>query len=626
MFTIKKSSNKALRTNKAEVTKRPKAGLGVDSKTHSGKKSKSKSGPEAGSVGDQMESLSYQMPTSMGPGANLSSNAVTIDMEPMMMGLTPQVESSFHRLYRDMYYFDSIAGSSVDLISQVTFSSEFSLGGISNPKIAQVYEEALERLNTRTLLPEMSTDHLVLGAHCSSLLYNKQKRQFADLMCHPIETLTITDLPFYSQDPIINVKFPANVQAAVNSSSPSISHLRDLVGDSILKKIQSGSLDLDPLTTIYIPRKTFSYTEMGTSYFKRLLPWYLIEKNLYRGTLVESARRQRGILHLTLGDGDEWIPQLSDMEFFTDLFMNADSDPLGAIVATRSGISVEEVRQGGDFWKVTDFADSVMPYKLRALGISEGFLNGEASYNVADSSMTIFVEMLRSYRDMMTRKFFYDRVFPLISMVHGYTVNARGKVSIREELKNVSSVSEALKMMNDGSKLLIPTVTWAKTLKPEGDSTYMELLNTLTEKGLPIPLRVLAAAGGLNLDELFRQQDDDLALRKKLADYNKALEQYAPKPAEDGMSESRGLILSSDTGSSAVLQYSGGKRPPLLGRQFDPEITATTKTGKPSMMSARGQRDKNERVNRLIVKALKDSRRKTVVAPTPLNGNTKSSF
>lgn len=631
MFKIKKSGIRALRTTtkSSSSTKEPVASLGVDSKSQTRKKSEAASKNTKGS--EAMESLSYQMPTSMGPGSNVSSTAVTIDLEPMLAGLTPQVESAFWRLYRDIYYFDSVAGSAVDMISQVTFSSEFSLGGISNPRVAAAYEETIEQLNTRTLLPEMSTDHLVLGAHCSSLLYNKQKRVFADLMCHPIEALTITDLPFYSQDPIINVKFSAQVQAAVSSNSPSISHLEELVGRPILEKIRSGSLDLDPLTTIYIPRKTFSYTELGTSYFKRILPLYLIEKNLYRGTLVESARRQRGILHLTLGDGDEWIPQVADMEFMTDLFMNADSDPLGAIIATRSGVSVEEIRQGGDFWKVTDFSDSVMSYKLRALGISEAFLTGDANYNAADASMTIFVEMLRSYRDMMTRKFFYERVFPLISMVHGYTVNAKGKVSVREEVKNVSSMAEALKMMNDGSKLLIPSVTWAKTLKPEGDSTYMDLLKTLTDAGVPVPLRVLAAAGGLNLDELFRQKDDDLALRKQMAEYNKALAEFAPATPDDGMSESSssGLILPplrSKSGASAVLQSSGGHRPPLLSRDFNHELRSVTKTGKPKVMAASVQRERNEKVNKLILRALKENRSTEQEKVTSFKANSRSSF
>ena len=621
MFKISKSASTAFRQKATAAVAPVQQDLGTDSRSRNKAKK-----PKTANNGDYV-SESYELPTSMGPNSNLSSNAVTIDMEPLLTGLTPQVEAAFYRLYRDIYYFDSVAGSAVDLISQVTFSSEFSLGGISNPKISAVYEESLDRLNTRSLLPEMSTDHLVLGVHCSSLLYNKQKRVFTDLMCHPVETLTVTDLPFYSQDPLINVKFTTAAIAAVSSSSHATAHLEELVGKEILEKIRGGSLDLDPLTTIYIPRKTFSYTEMGTSYYKRILPLYLIEKNLFRGTLVESARRQRGIMHLTLGDGDEWIPQVSDMEFMTDLFMNADSDPLGAIVATRSGVQVEEIRQGGDFWKVTDFADSVMPYKLRALGISEAFLTGDANYNAADASMTIFIEMLRSYRDMITRKFFYDRVFPLISMVHGYTTNSKGKVSVNEQVKNVGSLAEALRTLNDGSKLLIPSITWAKSLKPEGDSTYMELLSTLTEKGLPIPLRVLAAAGGLNLDDLLRQKDDDLALRKQLAEYNKQVAAFAPAPADDDTGEaSSQLLLQSTSGVSSVLHANGGRRPALLNRDFDNELVDRSKTGKAKVMSSTTQRKRNQHIDKLIIKAAKEHHRRTIVETTSLSGNNTSSF
>jgi hypothetical protein len=625
MFTIRKSKNKGLRSSTSSSQKPINTNLGVDSKSRSAKKEVPEKIPTIGK--NNFISESYQMPTALGPNANISSNAITIDTEPLLTGLTPQVEQAFYRLYRDIYYFDSVAGSAVDLISQVTFSGEFSLGGISDPKIKGTYEEVIERLNCKTLFPEMSTDHLVLGAHCSSLLYNSEKKVFADLMCHAREQLTITDIPFYSQDPIINVRFSEQTVKTLSENSPTVKSLKELVGDKILAKIRSGSLDLDTLTTIYIPRKSFSFTEQGTSYFKRILPLYLIEKNLYRGTLVESARRQRGIMHLTIGDGEEWIPQVTDLEFMTDLFMNADSDPLGAIVATRSGVSVEEIRQGGDFWKVTDFADSVLPYKLRALGVSEGFLSGEANYNVADASMTIFIEMLRSYRDMMTRKFFYERVFPLVSMVNGYTINAKGKFAKSNEISKLSSMAEALNKMNDGSKLLIPTVTWAKQLKPEGDTAYMDMLNSLTEKGVPIPLRVLAAAGGLNLEELLRQKEDDLELRKKLAEYMKEIQKFAPQPEEGAEeSESSAVPFRSVSGASAVLQKRLGKRPSILSRDFDNELIGRSKTGKAKVISSRVQAKRNEKMNTYIIQSMKANLKKERNAPTPFKPDNKKTF
>lgn len=557
-------------------------------------------------------------PTGM-QNTTVSSNPLSVDLSPMLTGFAPQKESQmFYQLYRDMYYNDAICGSTVDLMSSMPFS-EYSLGGVKDLGILRAYTETLERLSLRSMFPEISVDYLVLGVHCSSLLYSKERKVFIDTMPHAVENMTVQTLPFYSQDPLITVKFPREVQNLFapksGESNSRIERLRSLVGNTVIEKIASGSLELDPLSTLYLPRKSFTNTDFGTSYFRRVLPIYLIEKNLYRGTLIESARRQRGILHLTLGDGDTWEPTIADMEYMTELFMNADSDPLGAIIATRMGVEVGELRSGGEFWKVTDFADSVVSYKLRALGVSESFLSGDASYNTADNGLSVFIDQIRSYREMMTRKLFYDKLFPLVALINGYTLNSKGKISIKENLLDTLSPEEALFTLNDGSRLLIPQVSWAKNLKPEGDSQYMEVLTTLADKGIPVPLRVLAAAGGLNLEELIRQKEDDLQNRKLLSEYSKLIADLSPKPAEGGDEEmeASATALASALASVApgrrtksALLASGG-RVPLLSREFGEtgEIKDKSKTGKSKFV--RDQKSANDRINRNIAKALRNA-------------------
>jgi hypothetical protein len=251
-------------------------------------------------------------------------------------------EKVLHALYRDIYYFDAIGGSAVDMISGLPFS-EFSIGGISDKVVGKVFSHTVERLNVRTLMPEISVDYLVLGQFIGSLLYDKSTRTFTDIMTHPAEAVEITPLPFYSQDPILEVSFPDSLKSLFSRNTGRIDAIKKKYGAEVIAKIISGRLELDPLSAIYIPRRTFSHSE-GTSYFKRILPLWLLEKNLFRGTLIESSTRQRGIMHLTLGDGESWEPSSEDMEYITELFQNASADPLGAIIATRLGVSVEEVR------------------------------------------------------------------------------------------------------------------------------------------------------------------------------------------------------------------------------------------------------------------------------------------
>lgn len=574
---------------------------------------RTKVSPSAGA----MVSTSSGIETSM-QGTKIGSMPVTIDTDPMLVGLMPNNYKILYALYRDIYYNDPVGGSAVDLFASLPFG-DFNIGGIEDPKILQVFNENVERIGAKTLIPEMAVDQLVLGMHCSSLLYNKERKMFVDVMPYSPENLNVKTLPFYSQEPIITATFPDHYKNALATKSPRIERLKKLIGQDVFNKIQQGMLELDPMTTVYIPRKTFSDTDMGVSYYRRLLPLYLIEKNLFRGTLVESARRQRGMLHVTMGDGNEWIPSPGEMDYMTNLFSDADMDPLGAIITTRMGISAEEIRPGGDFWKVTDFSDSVLPQKLRALSISEAFLSGDANYNVSDNSMTVFVESLRAFREMMTRKMFYEKFFPLISMVNGYKINAKGKVIIQEGLMDNLDPEDALFMMNDGSRLLIPTVEWSKQLKPEGDQAYMDMLQALSDKGVPVPIRVLAAAGGFNLEELLRQQDDDLKVRERLKAYQDAIKQLAGGDDEDGDMEaeaSAGDIekLLRYIGPEAMggvrrgaTRRHGGTRS-LLSRDYDDtgELYSVTASGKRKLLV--DQRSANERINRRIVKAMAGAR------------------
>ena len=553
--------------------------------------------------------------------ASVSNLPIEIDIEPLLkdivFGEDLEQKKLVMRIYKDIYYNDPIGGSCVDLTSTLPFS-DFNIGGIQNSKVADSFNEVIERLNIRTLLPEMSIDHQVTGAFCANMLYNPKKNTFVDLICHPYENCKVDQLPFYSQDPLITVAFPESHKTIMQSDSPRIKRLREYLGPEVVKQLSNDALELDPLSTIYIPRKSFT-DSTGVSYYRRILPIWLLEKNLFRGTLVESARRQRGILHLTLGDGDQWEPTVADMNFAMQLFQDADADPLGAVIATRMGISSEEIRQGGDFWKVTDIWDQTMAMKLRALGISESFLSGEATYSNADTSLTVFIESLRAYRDTITTKLFYNKIFPLVSALHGYTVNSRGKLVTKGNMLDKFDAMSNHEILQDGSRLLIPSVHWAKQLKPEGDQAYMDMLQAMSDKGIPVPMRAMAAAGGFNLDALLADQEDDFELLKRIGEYQKKLagvkKEFFPE-AEAGGDEAlasslahQALMLEAQARGvrSTVLRDGGMNRMQALAqRNFGEasEVAGETHDGKRRWLHDQGKA--NERVNRKIARQLSE--------------------
>lgn len=995
------------------------------------------------------ESLSALMPANQA-GMTMGSIPVMLDLSPLMSGfLHHKEEKNLVDIYKDIYLYDAIAGTAVDLLSFLPFS-ELTLRGLTDVQ-QRPFLESLERLNIYTLLPEVSVDYLVFGTFIGSLIFNQEKRIFIDIIPQDFKNCTITRLPFYGVDPIINVSLPKETVSILTSSNARIQQVIKTYGRDLIDKLVKGNIELDPLSTIYLPRRTMSNAE-GISYYRRIIPLYFLEKNIFRGTLVESVKRQRAILHVMAGDLD-WEPTAEDLTYISELFINADNDPLGAIIATRNGISTNDIRclsgqtlintnqglikiqdlvdldvdhktlepgtkvdlqgkvkvrtytgeyvpaqywwyqgvkptfnlalddgtvvrateehqfltilpdlklgfvklkdlnlshyllkplspvlshrtfslplspfnlpcmtdklayclaiilnkgtignegirlkalnakvkdqfdlfmqdlfgasalsssavvdlvsqllnnpdcilqadpqsqggfisgfldsagrlklrkkknklawtwtqnqietqtqiqkgqtldfdlvhallndlglrsrlivegdskvlrlstrqvnlnlplciklknarikksskfgipsqlvldfmksrlvnqedpesfyndegqvvrlplnwdsyfpkpvltyaafhqhkldtalllvhqvssrahrhltylfqtklefhhvnqvtpnppepvydltlgpdcapvftannvcvhnSGGDFWQIESVWNSTFPAKLKALNISEEFVNGSASVATMEASMSGFVEQLRSYRTMITRKLFYNKIFPLISLTNELYIDDQARKradELRAKAGRNSDLSTLLYQIQDTSSLLIPEIDWEKNLKPEGDSTYIDILKTMTDAGVPVPIRAMAAAGGIKLDKVLRQSEDDLALRKRLAEYQDKIKELAPKAAaEEGgyegysaMSamyqelrpEDQQRVLKDLQHLSKSSLYRQQPRPSILDRKFNPEITGTSKTGKPKLIY--GQRTANDQANLKIIKAMQAMRK-----------------
>jgi hypothetical protein len=542
-------------------------------------------------------------------GPQLGRLDVNLDTSLLLEGMDSDLrDKQLFKVYRDMYWHDPICGACADLYAHLPFSGEFTLGG-AKADFLNPFSEACEILGLKTLMPKWAIDYQVTGAAAGSILHNFEEKKIFDMMTHKYENLAVHTLPLYSQDPIMFLELDPDVKMTLTKvESKRLPMIKKRLGEAFFNKLLESQVELDPVGTVYIPRKTFSFGE-GVSFYKRVLPIWQIEKNLFRGTLIESGRRQRGILHLMLGE-EGWDPAPEDFNDIADLFIDADADPIGAVIATRLGVSVSEFRQGGDFWKVTDIWEQTGQMKLRALGISESVMSSDASLSTMEGSMSIFVEKLRAFRDSLTRDTFYERVFPLVSVMNGLKMR-RGKI-IKGTIER-GDTEDILRTMNDGSKLFIPSVHWAKQLRPEQDQTYYDMLNSMSGAGIPIPIRALTAAGGFNVDTLLTNADEELALQEELLKFKKRADDLKGRytsAGADGMAsmssnkvdyESDELDELSFADMGTVLQ---GKQAPLLNRDFGvtAEVTSMSKTGKPVRLI--DQNMANRRANKNIAKAL----------------------
>lgn len=443
------------------------------------------------------------------PNANYS-NFTSSNYNYYMSGLLPATpqnpeSQSLAHFYRDIYMHDNIGGSAVDIQSVFPFS-DYELRGLSDEDL-DVYHRALGRLNILPYLTQTVMSHLVDGFHAGSLIYDAAQRNFADILVHDPLQCNITQSGLANLDPAIHVTTSAATQNFLSQASPSAKAYLDSLPADFQKLMSAGSFVLDPLPTIYVPRRGLM-DRPHQSYLHRILPMYLIEKVMYRGTLVEAQRRQRAMSHIQAGD-DLWTPTNAELMDYVAAFQEAERDPLGGWVATRNAVQISDLRAGGDFWKWTDMVDSMSGYKLRALGISEALLSGDSSYAAADAAYSAFLETTNSLRTTVTDAVFYRKLFPLLAMANDMYVEP-------PKPGEVSDYTDLLYSSSHKANLRTPVIHWHKRLTPSTEDNLMETLEKLAERDVPIPLKLWLAAAGVDKNTLVNDAKEDKALKKAL--------------------------------------------------------------------------------------------------------------
>lgn len=521
-------------------------------------------------------------------------------------GIAPQqYEEAYIRLYRDIYYYDSIGGSACDLMSSFPYS-DFTLSGVDN-KVQNVYMEAMSRLNMRSLIREITLHYLVDGAYCGTLIYDPTIRNFSDIFAHDREYLRVLPSPMYKLPPIIQTTASPRMRMFMQSTSKYRDQLLHMYENysAIRNSMKEGWRDLNPLVTLYVERRGLIDSLSGSaSYLKRLIPSYMLEKVLYRGTLIEAAKRQRATSHIQVGDG-EWEPTLEEMRDILTQFQTTETDPLGAWIVTRQGVTVNDVRQAGDIWKWTDTQESLVNIKLRALGISEAFLSGDAAYATAESAVTTFMENAEAQRAFMTHRVFTSTLFPLIAIANGlYRAG-------NDQHKTLKDPADIMFDLSNHKNLDLPRLYWQKDLAAGDKPSRMDLLEKLAEHGFPIAFRSFAGAAGLDIGVLINDLREDIRVSEML----KVIKEEAGgqfglhSDGGDGGSDSGDMFANASKETISRLTSaltSGLQQKSLLSRKMpDPEVSVTSRTGKKKAVLS-GEHRHQKKENERILKALRN--------------------
>ena len=430
----------------------------------------------------------------------------------------PRDQAGLSQLWRLIYLRDAIVGPAVDLYSNLPYS-ECRLSGIEDPAIMRVYQDTMERLDIVTMMPELVREFLMIGRFCASLIFDGKLGTFTDWTVHDPDFLRIEPIPVRGIDPKIDLIASPALKNFLHSQDERDLAVKDGLPPEYFEEFEKhGTYKLNPLSTIFVPRRANPYDYVGTSFLTRIVSFWALEKSLVESTVTNARRRTRAITHVKAGIENVWEPTEEELEAISGLFIQADEDPVGAVVTTRTGVETSEVKSGADFWKLSDEWAFLTEGKMRALGISDAFLSGDATYNNMETALSVFMETLRTLRAYMDRRVFYEKIFATLARVHGFIKpDARSKGP--GMLSRTLDYRKAMKIPRED--LLMPKIVWDKKLQPEGDMNFLEMLRTADEAGVPVTLKQWATGAGLNLEEMMEELEEDSTYRKKIGEWRK---------------------------------------------------------------------------------------------------------
>jgi hypothetical protein len=461
----------------------------------------------------------------------------------------PRDAAGLDLLFRRIYLRDPTIGPGIDLISNLPWS-DFVLDGIKDEAIKKIYLECMEAIQPQLLMPDITRDYLVVGKDIASLIFDERRGIFSGVIPHDPDFIKITPIPVYGFDPMCDFKLSPGFKKFLTSTDPRAMDARKALPVKFLEAAASdqGFLPLDPVATIYLARKASQIDQIGTSLLTRTLYFWGIEKALLNAQLASTRRRARSFVHMKAGIDGQWEPSPEEMDSLAGMIIQANEDPTGGVIVTRTGVDISEpVGSGADMYKWSDELELFAKYKMQSIGISDALLSGDATYNNAEQARSVFVETLANLRSRIVQKFYMEKMFPAIARVHGFVKRTKAEIDHNIRISNpekspedyflqsaypewakhtsitAGRLTQRKAMSIPVSQLEIPIINWTKQLKPNQDEKALEILEKLKQNDYPVTLAQWANAAGLNAKNIEAETKADFELQGKIDQARNAL-------------------------------------------------------------------------------------------------------
>lgn len=422
-----------------------------------------------------------------------------------------------NRYWRLYYKVDPIISTVVDLFADI-IASDFTLVGEGvDGEVKDFYEYMVEETQVTSLFPYFIKEFLTLGEVIPHCVFNKDKQMWDSIMFHNPDQINVVDSPFVNIDPLIEFTPDESLKALISNSNPAIQEVISKLPPTLLQAIQSGgNIPLDTkLNATFLARKVHPYDIRGTSIMTRLYRVLMYEDAVVNASIA-TARRHAGPLKIAkLGDAAmNWVP---DEEFegkIIELLAAAEMDPHAFLVLPWF-VQFEAFGTTERMMSISREWDVIERIKLTALGVSQGFLHGEATYASMKGNMQTLLMRLRSLRLFFEDSWWYPKYFRPIAEMNEFIKPSQAEVTHRLRIKR------SRRELIEQNKYIIPKMQWSRALDPRVDQELLEAFEQIvTRLNLPISSSTIYAAAGLDVEEELQNMVQDAKAEREIEKEN----------------------------------------------------------------------------------------------------------
>ncbi len=423
-----------------------------------------------------------------------------------------------NRYWRLFYKTDPVISTVVDLYSEI-IASDFQLAGEGiDGSIKDTYEYMIEKTNIVSLFKYFVTEFLVMGEVIPHLVFDEKNGIWDKLIFHNPDQIKVIDSPFVAMDPVLEFTPDETLRALSRSTNPTIIKWMSSLPAEVQDAIISGrNIPLDTtLNTTFLARKVHPYDVRGTSIFTRLYRILMYEDAVANASIA-TARRHAGPLKIAkLGDKDlRWVPEKEYQDKIIELLTIAEQDPhsfliLPWFVNFEAFGTTDKMMNIGREW------DIIERIKLTALGVSQGFLHGEATYSSMRGNMQTLLMKMSGLRQYFESSWFIPKFFRPIAEMNKWIKKPKKSDTKGGNYRRKKGQTT----LEDAQDYIIPDIKWSRALGTKIDEDLMAVYEQIVNRlGIPLSKKTVFPAAGLDYDlEL-----ENLA-QEKLDAQNKAKE------------------------------------------------------------------------------------------------------